>query len=154
MQFIPDYFQTFLMVYVVAVWKQTMNVDCSIQNGSNPVQAVVKYDLNLKYVDILFSFSSILNFNSIAILLSKINFHWWAQEVLRKSNNPDSFYMIYSFFTEKIKGGKKGRSCILHGRIKRRWRNIIRKACTTGPPLRDERVHGKILWKPVARNNL
>jgi hypothetical protein len=75
MQFIPDYFQTFLMVYVVAVWKQTMNVDCSIQNGSNPVQAVVKYDLNLKYVDILFSFSSILNFNSIAILLSKINFH-------------------------------------------------------------------------------
>jgi len=49
MQFIPNYFQMLLiMVYVVAVCKQTSNVDCSIQNGSNPVQVVVNYDLNLK----------------------------------------------------------------------------------------------------------
>jgi hypothetical protein len=51
------------------------------------------------------------------MLLSKINFHWWAQEVLRKSNIKDLFRIISSFFSDQIKGDKKGRSFILHGRI-------------------------------------
>ena len=37
-----------LMVCVIAVCKQTLNVDCSIQQGFKPVQVVVNYDLNLK----------------------------------------------------------------------------------------------------------
>jgi hypothetical protein len=98
-----------LTVYVVAVCIQTSNVDCSIQNRSNPVQMFVNYDLNLKTCRHFFPFSSIISFYSITILWSKINFHWWAQEILRKSNIHDSFYTIFSFFffCDQIKGVRR-----------------------------------------------